>query len=408
MDAAPRPSTHLTLIFVLMTVMIDAMGIGLILPVMPDLIREVNGGDLASAAIWGGILSGVFAVMQFAFGPTLGNLSDRFGRRPILLVTLFVLALDYLVMAFAGTIWLLLLGRVVGGVAAATQSTATAFIADISRPEEKAARFGLIGAAFGIGFVLGPTLGGLLAGFGTRAPFFAAAALALLNLGFGLFFIRESLAPRNRRPFLWRRANPLGAFRAVHSLPETRRPLAIFFVNSVAFWVYPAIWAFFTQARFGWDPVMVGYSLSAFGIAMALVQGGLIRPILRRFGDRRTVLYGLCFNVLAFAAMASVTNGTLALMLTPLTALGAVVTPALQGMMSRAVPDNAQGELQGVVSSVNALSMIISPLVMTQIFAAFTSADAALFFPGAPFLLSMLLILLCLGIYFAPERKAVT
>lgn len=405
--AKTRKPLNLPLLFILFTVMIDAMGIGLILPVMPDLIREVEGGDLARAAIWGGILSGVFAVMQFACGPTMGSLSDRFGRKPILLITLGVLAVDYVIMAFAGSIWLLLLGRIVGGMAAATQSTAAAYIADISRPEEKAARFGLIGAAFGVGFVLGPTLGGFLAGFGTRAPFFAAAALAFANMAFGMLVLRETLKPENRRPFQWRRANPFGAFKSVNALPAVRRPLAIFFFNSVAFWVYPAVWAFFTQARFGWDPIMVGYSLSAFGLAIAVVQGGLIRPILHRFGEKRTVLYGLCFNVLAFAAMATVTNGTLALFLTPLAALGAVVTPALQGIMSRAVADNAQGELQGVLSSVNALSMIISPIVMTQIFALFTRPESAVFFPGAPFVLSMCLLFVCLAIYFSRPRGAV-
>ncbi len=403
MNVRQTPS-ELSLIFILVTVTIDAMGIGLILPVMPDLIREVDGGTLATAAIWGGILSSVFAVMQFGFGPTVGNLSDRYGRRPVLLIGLTILAIDYLVMALAGTIWLLLLGRIVGGMSAATQSTAAAYIADISRPEEKAARFGLIGAAFGVGFVLGPTLGGLLAGFGTRAPFYAAAALAAGNLAFGYFVVKESLKAENRRPFSWKRANPLGAFRAVNALPEARRPLAIFFVDSIAFWVYPAVWAFFTQARFGWDPVMIGYSLSAFGIAIALVQGVAIRPILRILGDRKTVLFGLCFNVVAFAAMATVTNGTLALILTPLTALGAVVTPALQGMMSRVVPDNAQGELQGVLASANALAMILSPLVMTQIFAAFTVEGSGIFFPGAPFVLSMMLMFVCLAIYLAPHR----
>jgi DHA1 family tetracycline resistance protein-like MFS transporter len=406
-DAPAAGQTRLPLIFILLTVMIDSMGIGLIIPVMPDLIREVGGGTLSDAAIWGGVLTTVFAVMQFLFGPTLGNLSDRVGRRPVLLVSLGVLAIDYLIMAVAGTIWLLLAGRVLGGITAATQSVASAYIADISRPEEKAARFGLVGAAFGIGFVIGPLIGGLLAEFGTRAPFYAAAGLAAANLVFGLAVLPETLRPENRRPFEWRRANPLGAFSAVGALPEVRRPLLIFFVYSVAFWVYPAVWAFFTQARFGWDPAMVGLSLAGFGIAMALVQGGLIRVILRMFGVRGTVLYGLVFNVFVFAALAFVTNGTVALILTPISALGAVVTPALQGIMSRAVADNAQGELQGVLASVNAMSMIFSPLLMTQVFAAFTAPDAPVWFPGAPFLLSMGLMLVCLAIYFAKPRRAV-
>lgn len=406
-ETAAAGGGRLPLIFILLTVMIDAMGIGLIIPVMPDLIREVGGGTLSDAAIWGGVLTTAFAVMQFLFGPTLGNLSDRVGRRPVLLASLGFLAVDYLIMAVAGTIWLLLAGRILGGITAATQSVALAYIADISRPEEKAARFGLVGAAFGAGFVLGPLVGGLLAEFGTRAPFYAAAALAATNMVFGLIVLPETLRPEKRRRFEWRRANPLGAFAAVNALPEVRRPLLIFFVYSVAFWVYPSVWAYYTQARFGWDPAMVGLSLAGFGIAMALVQGGLIRVILRVFGDRGTVLYGILFYTVIFGVLAFLTNGTAALILTPISALGAVVTPALQGIMSRAVADDAQGELQGVLASVNAVSMIFSPLLMTQVFAAFTAPDAPVWFPGAPFLLSMGLMLVCLAIHLARPRAAV-
>lgn len=406
-ETAAAGGGRLPLIFILLTVMIDAMGIGLIIPVMPDLIREVGGGTLSDAAIWGGVLTTAFAVMQFLFGPTLGNLSDRVGRRPVLLASLGFLAVDYLIMAVAGTIWLLLAGRILGGITAATQSVALAYIADISRPEEKAARFGLVGAAFGAGFVLGPLVGGLLAEFGTRAPFYAAAALAATNMVFGLIVLPETLRPEKRRRFEWRRANPLGAFAAVNALPEVRRPLLIFFVYSVAFWVYPSVWAYYTQARFGWDPAMVGLSLAGFGIAMALVQGGLIRVILRAFGDRGTVLYGILFYTVIFGVLAFLTNGTAALILTPISALGAVVTPALQGIMSRAVADDAQGELQGVLASVNAVSMIFSPLLMTQVFAAFTAPGAPVWFPGAPFLLSMGLMLVCLAIHLARPRAAV-
>lgn len=390
---------RLPVLFILLTLMIDAMGIGLILPVMPDLIREVNGGDLGQAAVWGGILSTIFAVMQFLFGPIVGSLSDRFGRRPVLLVSLGVMALDYLVMAVAGTIWLLVLGRIVGGITAATQSTASAYIADISKPEEKAANFGLVGAAFGVGFVLGPVLGGLLAEFGTRAPFYAAAALAGANMVFGYFVLKETVTDKTRRSFTLARANPFGAFRAIGRLPGVGRLLVLFLIYQIAFTVYPAIWAYFTQARFGWDPRMVGLSLASFGISMAIVQGGLIRLILRWFGDSGTVIYGIVFNFFAFAAIAFVTSGWLALILTPLTALGAVVTPALQGIMSRTAKDDQQGELQGVLTSVGALAMIISPLVMTQTFDLFTGPGAPVEMPGAPFLLSMVLMVVCGAIY---------
>jgi DHA1 family tetracycline resistance protein-like MFS transporter len=398
-------SRRLPFLFVLTTVAIDSMGIGLILPVMPDLIREVGAGSLAEAAIWGGILSTVFAVMQFLFGPLLGSLSDRYGRRPVLLISLLVMALDYLVMAVAGTIWLLLAGRVVGGITAATQSTASAFIADLSKPEEKAANFGLVGAAFGIGFVIGPLLGGVLGEYGTRAPFYAAAGLATLNLVFGYFILPETVTDRIRRPFTWARANPLGAFAAVGRLPGVGRLLVMFFLYQVAFFVYPSVWAYFTQARFGWDPAMIGASLGLFGIAIAAVQGGLIRVILKRFGERVTVIYGLVFNFCAFLAIAVVTSGTLALFLVPVVALGAVVTPALQGMMSRAAPADAQGELQGVLSSTAAVGMIVSPFLMTQVFAAFTHPGAPVHFPGAPFLISMALMAVC-GAVFLSRRPA--
>ncbi len=399
---------RLPILFVLITVTLDAMGIGLILPVMPDLIQEVDGGDLARAAIWGGVLSTVYAVMQFLCGPTIGSLSDRFGRRPVLLVALAVMAVDYLVMALAGTIWLLLAGRVVAGITAATQPTASAFMADLSKPEEKAANFGLIGAAFGIGFVIGPLLGGVLGEYGTRAPFYAAGALAALNFAFGFMILPETVTDRIRRPFSWRRANPLGAFRAVGRLPGVGRLLVMFFLYQVAFFVYPSVWAYFTRARFGWDPAMVGVSLASFGIAIAIVQGGLIRVVLRRLGERMTVAYGLVFNFCAFLCIALVESGTLALILTPLTALGAVVTPALQGMMSRAAPDDAQGELQGVISSTAAVSMIVSPLIMTQIFAAFTAPGGAVFFPGAPFLVSMTLMAASGAVFLSGTRPRAT
>ena len=395
---------RLPLIFVIATTVIDSMGIGLILPVLPSLLREVADIPLADAALYGGVLVTAFAFMQFIFGPIIGALSDRYGRRPIMLISLLVMALDYIVMALAGAFWILLVGRMIGGVAAATQSTAYAFMADISKPEEKAARFGIIGAAFGMGFVFGPLLGGLLAEFGTRAPFYAAAALAALNLVFGYFVMPETLKDENRRPLSLARANPFGAFKNVSASPLLRRLLVLFFLYQVAFMVYPSIWAYYTEARFGWEPRMIGLSLAAFGIAMAIVQGGLIRYILRWLGDRGTILYGLAFNFFAFIILAFVESGFLAIIFIPLIALGAVVTPAVQGMMSRATSDNSQGELQGVLSSTSALATIISPLIMTQIFAAFAREDAAYFLPGAPFLLSMVLMVLCAVVFLATPR----
>lgn len=395
----------LPVVFILLTVMIDAMGIGLIVPVMPDLIQEVQGMGLGTAALWGGVLSTTFAAMQFLFGPLLGALSDRYGRRPILLVSLVVLALDYLVMAIAGTIWLLLLGRIVGGITAATQSTANAYMADISKPEQKAANFGLIGAAFGIGFVLGPAMGGLLAEYGTRAPFYAAAALAAANAVFGYLVLKETVDDRIRRSFTWSRANPFGLFKHLGKLPGLGPLLLVFFIYQVAFIVYPSIWAYYTAERFDWSPGMVGLSLSLFGISMAVVQGGLIRPILRIAGERGAVVYGHIADVAVFLMIGFVNSGTWLLILTPLAALPAVITPALQGIMSRAVGDDEQGELQGALVSIAALAMIVSPLLMTTVFYTFTEPETGVYLPGAPFLLAAVLMAIALIVFL---RKAGT
>jgi len=394
----------LPLIFILVTVALDAIGIGLVIPVMPDLLREIGGGTLAEAAVWGGILSTSYAAMQFLFGPAMGALSDRVGRRPVLLVTLAVLALDYVVMALAGVLWLLLAGRIVGGITAATQATAAAVIADISKPSEKAARFGLVGAAFGMGFVIGPALGGLLAEFGTRAPFWAAAALAAANLVFGWLVLPETAARRAPRPFSFARANPFGAFAALRVHGALTRYVLLFFLYQVAFMVYPSIWAYFTLARFGWSPGMIGASLAAFGIALAIVQGGLIRLVIAALGQRGTVVYGLVFNAFAFLAIAFVADGRFALALIPLLALGAVVTPALQGLMSDAAPEDAQGALQGVLASAMGLALIVSPLVMTGTFALFTEGQLGVTLPGAPFLVSMALMGACLAVFLASPK----
>ena len=383
---------RLPVLFIVVTVVLDAMGIGLIMPIMPDLIREVRGGTLSDAAFWGGILASSFAVMQFAMSPLIGSLSDRYGRRPVLLTSLFFMVLDYLLMAVAGTVWLLLLGRIIGGITAATHATAGAYMADISRPGEKAANFGLIGAGFGVGFVLGPLIGGMLGEYGTRAPFYAAAGLTAVNLVFGAFVLRETVTDRTRRAFEWRRANPFGAVRQLGHLPGVRALVLVYFFYSVGLYVYPAIWAYFTQARFGWSPQVVGISLAVYGLSSALVQVVLIRVMLRRLGQRRTVIWGLAFDILACLLLVIVTQGALAMALIPVAALGALVHPALQGIMSTRVGDDAQGELQGVLSSANALATILSPLAMTSVFAVFTAPGAAVYLPSAPFVLAAILL----------------
>ena len=395
---------RLPLLFILTTLMIDSMGIGLVIPVMPQLIRDVEAGTLAQAALWGGVFSTAYALMQFLCGPLLGSLSDRYGRRPILLTTLAIMSLDYVVVALAGSVWVLLFSRLIGGIAASTRSVATAFIADISSPEEKAARFGLVGAAFGLGFVLGPLLGGVLSQIGIRAPFWAAAALAAANMTLGFFVLPETVTDAIRRPFSWKRANPLGALLDLGRQERIGRLTFLFFLYQTAFFVYPAIWAYFAEERFGWGPRTIGISLGLFGISLAIVQGWLIRYVLRWLGDRRTVVWGILFNACAFLAIAVTTSGTVALILTPMAALGAVVIPALQAIMSRTIPDNAQGGLQGLLTSAGALAMIVSPLVMSQVFWSATAQSTPIYLPGAPFLVSMVLMLICAAVFLRRKR----
>jgi len=398
---------RLALTFIRRPVAIDSIGVGLIFPVMPDLLGEVTGSTVANAALWGGVLATAYAAMQFVFGPIVGNLSDRYGRRPVLLSALAVMTADYLLMSVAHTVWLLLVGRVIAGITAATHAAAGAYIADISAPDERAKNFGLIGAAFGVGFVAGPLIGGLLAGIDTRAPFYAAAAMAAANLCLGWVVLPETVTDAIRRPFSWARANPLASFRAIGRLPGLQRMLLVLFVYSVGFHVYPVIWSFYGKARFGWDSWMIGLSLAAFGLCIALVQALLVGPAIRQLGDRGAVLWGMVAELATFLFYGFVTSGALALVFTPVAALGGIVMPALQASMSRAAPADQQGELQGVLASIGAVAMIVSPLVMTATFGAFTQPQAAFYAPGAPFLLSAVLMVVCVMLLVARPRDPV-
>lgn len=402
--AASTKSNRLPFVFLAVTLVLDAIGVGLVLPVMPDLIRDLNGGNLASAATWGGLLATCFALMQFVFGPIIGALSDEYGRRPVLLVSLSVMCLDYLISATAGSVWILLASHCMVGIASATYAVAGAFIADVSPPEKKAQNFGILGAAFGVGFVLGPALGGVLAEFGTRAPFFAAAGLTALNFAFGYMVMPETVTDATRRRFDLRRSNPLSAFRAIIKLPQIRWLIAFVFVYEFAFIAYPATWAYFTQERFGWSPAMVGYSLAIFGLAMAAVQGGLIRILIPRFGARALIWWGVLLNLCAFVAFAFLTNSTLFLITCAVTALGAVVNPSLLGLISRQVSDDAQGEVQGVIASTRAVALIFAPITMTQLFSLFADKSNPPYQPGAPFILSAILMCVCALLLFISGR----
>lgn len=397
-----RPAVY----FVLFTVMIDAIGIGLIMPVMPALMLELGDPNLGNAAVWGGILTTVYAVMQFIFGPLVGNLSDRFGRRPVLLVSLTVMAIDYVIMGFAHSIWLLFVARVFGGITAANHSTAAAVIADVSRPEEKAANFGLLGAAFGIGFILGPAIGGGLAEFGSRAPFFAAAALAGLNVIFGLIVLPETLTEQNRRKFDGTRALPLGAFESVGRLPGQARMMLVLLFQELAFIAYPAVWAFYVIAKFGWEEWLVGLSLATFGGMMALSQGYLIRIVIPKLGEYKTAVLGLMAEILSFVGVAFAPATWVVFALLPLSAVGMLAGPAMQGIMSRAVADDSQGELQGVITSIRAVASVVGPLAMSGLFFMFTRDGAPFHFPGAPFFASAILVTVAVVIFTGWRKNA--
>ena len=392
-------NSKLPIFVIFTTVVLDSMGIGIIIPVMPALFAEVTGTEkISDIAIWGGLLASTFALMQFIFGPILGALSDRYGRKPILLLALFVMAAYYLLMGFAQTLWLLFLGRLIGGVTAATHATANAYMADISSPEEKAARFGMLGAGFGLGFVLGPLIGGLLGEWGPRAPFFAAAMLAAANGVLCYFVLKESLKTKNQREFMWYRANPIGAILDLRKFEGIYSLLLVFLLFTIGTSIYAAIWPFFTVERFSWSPGMIGISLTIYGVCFAIVQGVLVRPAIKIWGEKKTIIIGFCFEFSAMVTFAFLTDGKILIILIPLASLGVLAQPAIQAILSKSVGDDRQGAIQGVASSLNAIAMVITPITMTWILAVFSDKTAKYYFPGMPFLFSALMVLLCLFI----------
>jgi DHA1 family tetracycline resistance protein-like MFS transporter len=386
-------SDRKALSFIFVTVLLDVAGFGIVIPVTPELIMELTGTDMSGAARYGGWLLFVYALMQFVFAPIMGNLSDAYGRRPVLLIAMATFSLDYILMGLAPTIFWLFVGRIFAGISGATHSPANAFIADVSAPEDRAKNFGLLGAAFGLGFIVGPVLGGFLGEFGPRVPFFAAAGLAFANATWGFFFLPESLPREGRRPFRMRRANPLGALGQMRRYPVVIGLFAAMVLFQLAHDANPAVWTYYTMFKFDWTERDVGLSLGAVGFMIAIVQGMLIRSILPWLGERRTVYAGLTLIAIGFLGFAVATETWMMYAFMVPFALGGVATPALRGIMANQVPPDSQGELQGAITSLISLTAIAAPLIMTNLFFVFSAEDAGFKFPGAPFLAAGVLAL---------------
>ena len=379
-------------LFIVISMVIDAMGFGLILPVAPRLIMELTGTDLTHAAPIAGYLMVAYAAMQFVFAPVVGALSDHFGRRPVLLVSMAALSLDYLVMGVAPAIGWLFAGRVIAGIAGATYPTANAVISDVHPAPDRARFFGILGAAWGVGFIAGPALGGLLANFTLRTPFFAAAALAGANLLLGLIVFPETLAAEFRRPIVIARAHLFGSIGQLRRYAGLSFLLLVIFLFQIAHDTLPSTWAFFTMKQFAWTPQQVGVSLAVVGLSAVIVQGLLIGPILRRLGEARSASVGFAVGIVSMAGYAFATHAWIVYALIIFGAFFGLAMPSMQSMMSRRVPANAQGELQGAIAGLQSVSAIIAPFVMTQLFQWATRPAAGAGFPGAPMLLGALML----------------
>lgn len=399
--AAPR---NAAVIFIFITVVLDVLALGIIVPVLPALVVEFLGGDTARAAETYGLFATTWAFMQFVASPVLGSFSDRFGRRPIILLSIAGLGLDYIFMALAPSIGWLFVGRLISGVTSAGFATAAAYIADVTPPDQRAKSFGLIGAAFGLGFVLGPALGGLLGTYSPRLPFWISAALCLANALYGAFVLPESLPPERRSHFSWARANPLGSLRLLRSHPELFGLASVTFLYYVAHEVLPSTFVLYTGYRYGWTSATVGLTLALVGTCTAVVSGGLVGPIVARLGERRAALAGLAFGAAAFALYGLAPTGALFLAGVPIMALWGLYGPSSQGIMSRRVSATEQGQLQGAVMGLRGLSGLVSPFIFTFTFATFIGPRADLHLPGAPFLLASLLLVAAFGLALRVTR----
>jgi MFS transporter, DHA1 family, tetracycline resistance protein len=387
--AAPRRAA---LAFIFVTIVLDMLALGMIIPVLPHLIADFMGGDTAGAARVYGLFGTAWALMQFLSMPVMGALSDRFGRRRVILISNLGLGLDYVLMALAPGLAWLFAGRVISGICAASVSTGMAYVADVTPVERRSAAFGALGVAFGLGFVLGPALGGLLGSVDPRLPFWAAAAFSLLNALYGLFVLPESLPPARRRAFEWRRANPLGSLRLLRSHPGLFGLAGVVFLSNLAHAALPATFVLYADYRYGWGARDVGFMLAVIGICSAIVQGGLVGPLVRRFGERRVLLGGLACGTAGFAVYALAPTGLVFLAGVPVVALWGLASPAAQGLMTRRVGAGEQGELQGANGSVLGIATMIGPGLFAGTFAWFIGDGARLHVPGAAFLLASVLL----------------
>jgi DHA1 family tetracycline resistance protein-like MFS transporter len=405
--AAPASSKAASY-FILITVAFDMLAFGIIAPVLPDLIRQFQGGDFARASTITGYFGLAWATMQFIFSPLLGAWSDRFGRRPVILISCFGLAIDYIFMAVAPSLRWLFVGRLISGITTSNIATAFAYVTDVTPPDKRAKPFGLISAAFGLGFVVGPAVGGYLGDMNLRFPFWAAAGLSLANAVYGYFVLPESLPPERRAKSAWHMANPLGALSLLRSHPELAGLSVVVTLYYLAQNSLPSMWALYTEYRYLWSRRDVGLSLALVGVCAALVSGVLVGPIVKRFGERRSLLSGLLFGVIGFAGFALAIRGRIILAVIPFIALWGIAAPAMQSLMSRHVDPSSQGKLQGAINSLRAVTGMAGPPLFTQIFAVAISPKYAVHLPGAPYFVAALLLLssLMLAVYVTRAHAA--
>ncbi len=401
------PNRKAAIGFIFITLLIDVTGLGLIIPVVPKLIEDLlHTTNISKVALFGGLLTFSYAIMQFLFAPVLGNLSDKYGRRPVLLFSLLGFGLDYLLLAFAPSIGWLFVGRIIAGITGASMTTASAYIADISTPETRAQNFGMIGAAFGLGFIVGPMIGGLLGEMGPRIPFLVAAGLALLNAAYGYFVLPESLDASNRRAFDWKRANPISSLKNLSRFPAVAGLIVSFFLIYVASHAVQSNWSYFNIEKFKWTPKMIGISLAVVGVLVSLVQGVLVRFVNPKIGNERSVYAGLGLYTIGLILFGMASQSWMMFAFLIPYCLGGISGPGLQAIISGSVPANEQGELQGSLTSIISITSIVGPLVMSNLFAFFTGPIAPFYFPGAPFMLAALLMLLsCFFAYKALRTK---